>query len=129
MLPPLQLMVADRVVEAIARLVGANSRSPEARAGDLRAQVAGNVTGERRLLECIGRYGVATFDAAIERFLNESETRHAPCAARTAGGNVRRRRLLGRPGGPPQLVRIRLALTLAGGTASLDYCGNQSASR
>ena len=31
----------------------ANSRTPEARSGDLRAQIAGNVTGERRVLELL----------------------------------------------------------------------------
>ena len=49
--PPMRLMRDDAVVAQTIELFRANSRTPDARSGDLRAQIAGNVTGERRLLE------------------------------------------------------------------------------
>src|SRR5215469_9667560 len=74
-IPALRIMERDHVVEQTVEVVRANSRSPEMRSGDLKAQIAGNVTGERRMLELVERHGVTTFDAAIERFLAESERR------------------------------------------------------
>ncbi len=62
-------------IDEIVAIVRANSRTPDARSGDLRAQVAGNYTGERRLLELCERYGFGTFEEAIERALDESERR------------------------------------------------------
>ncbi len=43
--PPLRLVREERVVDEIVELFRANSRMPEARSGDLRAQIAGNYTG------------------------------------------------------------------------------------
>jgi N-methylhydantoinase B len=47
-MPPARLVKDDRSVESTIALFRANSRTPEARSGDLRAQTAGNYTGERR---------------------------------------------------------------------------------
>src|SRR5947209_11295340 len=44
--PPIRLMRDDQVLEETVELFRANSRTPQARSGDLRAQIAGNFTGE-----------------------------------------------------------------------------------
>ena len=49
--PPTRLLRGDCVVEQTVATFRANSRTPDARSGDLRAQIAGNYTGERRLHE------------------------------------------------------------------------------
>jgi N-methylhydantoinase B len=69
-----------RADETVA-LFRANSRTPETRSGDLRAQLAGNVTGERRVRELVDRYGIATVAAAIER---DPSTAKRACAPRCA---------------------------------------------
>ncbi|MBV9271725.1 MAG: hydantoinase B/oxoprolinase family protein, partial [Candidatus Eremiobacteraeota bacterium] len=46
-MPPVRLMQGDQVLEETVELFRANSRTPHARSGDLRAQIAGNFTGER----------------------------------------------------------------------------------
>jgi N-methylhydantoinase B len=85
-LPPVKLMVGNRFQEDIAQIICANSRTPTARMGDLRAQLAGNLRGELRLQEVIGRYGVTTFRAAINRILDESEIRLRQQLARFPAG-------------------------------------------
>src|SRR5215472_14094837 len=74
-LPPVKLMVRQAFQDDIAQIICANSRTPTARMGDLRAQIAGNLRGELRLQEVIARYGLPVFRAAINRILDESEIR------------------------------------------------------
>ncbi len=120
--PPMLLMDSDRIVDAAVELFRANSRTPEARSGDLRAQIAGNVTGERRMLELVERYGVRVLDAAVERFLRDSHTRmRAALSALGEGAFFYSDTLEDRDGAPS--MRIALTLTLREGSAHFDYSG------
>src|ERR1700722_18425742 len=83
-IPPLRLMRDDQILDETIGLLRANSRTPHARSGDLRAQIAGNIVGERRLLELCERYGRDGFEEAVARALDESE--HAMRAALRASG-------------------------------------------
>ncbi len=56
-LPPLKLMDGGRPVSPIFDILAANVRDPRASLGDLRAQIAGCRTGERRLAELYRRHG------------------------------------------------------------------------
>ena len=69
MFSPTVLVRDDRVVDETVDLLRANSRTPEARAGDLRAQIAGNNVGERRFLELVERYGIDVVEASLEKAL------------------------------------------------------------
>ncbi len=86
-MPPLRLVEGDRIVAQTVDLFRANSRTPDARSGDLRAQVAGNYTGERRLLELYERYGFEGVESAIARALDDSELRMR-AALRAIGDGV-----------------------------------------
>ncbi|HVA34469.1 MAG TPA: hydantoinase B/oxoprolinase family protein, partial [Candidatus Baltobacteraceae bacterium] len=121
--PPLRLLERNEPVPTTIGVFRANSRTPQARAGDLRAQIAGNATGERRLLELYDRYGEATMEAAIERALRDSETRMRN-ALRTLGrGTFESIDYLEDRDGQPNIV-IALRLELRGdGTARFDYTG------
>jgi N-methylhydantoinase B len=121
--PPMRLMESDRPVEASIAIFRANSRTPDARAGDLRAQIAGNVTGERRLLDLYERYGEQTVEQAIERALHDSETRLRSALCAFGQGRFESVDFLEDIGGRPSL-RIALALELrADGSVRLDYTG------
>src|SRR5690606_40536074 len=64
-IPPVRLMVAGERQEDVWRLLLANVRTPEEREGDLAAQVAALVVGERRLAELVERRGAAEVVAAM----------------------------------------------------------------
>ncbi|HEX4014023.1 MAG TPA: hydantoinase B/oxoprolinase family protein [Candidatus Cybelea sp.] len=121
-LPPLRLVRADKILDETIGILRANSRTPEARSGDLRAQIAGNVIGERRLLELCERYGRQTFEDAVERALDESE-RAMRAALRSLGDGVFSASdyLEDRDGAPT--IRIALRLELRDGVARFDYDG------
>jgi N-methylhydantoinase B len=56
-LPPLRLYQAGQPNDDLVRIIKANSRTPDKVIGDIRAMVAGNHVGARRLAELIEKYG------------------------------------------------------------------------
>ncbi len=120
--PPIRLLRDDCLMTEIVELFRANSRTPDARSGDLRAQVAGNYTGERRLREVCVRYGLQTFETAIERALDDSERALRGALLALGEGRFEATDFLEDRDGEPR-IRIALALELRDGDARLDYTG------
>lgn len=120
--PPCLLVEADRIVEPTVAWLAANSRTPAARRGDLRAQIAGNFTGERRFLELIARYGRATFDLAIEQILNASEQRMRTKLAELGEGTFSCTDYLEDRDGSPSIV-LTVTVRLDKNGAHFDYSG------
>jgi N-methylhydantoinase B len=119
---PLLLMAGDRVVDATVDLLRANSRTPEARVGDLRAQIAGNVVGERRFLELIERYGIEIVQAALERALADGERRTRAALRALPDGVVEHSDVMEDEHGVPSIV-LRVRLEKKGDALALDYTG------
>src|SRR5690606_33055643 len=68
-IPPVRLLARGERQRDVWRLLLANVRTPAEREGDLDAQLAALVTGERRLLELVARRGAADVRAAMESIL------------------------------------------------------------
>ena len=83
--PPMRLMRDDRPIEHTMELFRANSRTPQARTGDLRAQIAGNAIGERRVLELYERYGEPVVERAAR--MRRSLLSSACATARSTTGS------------------------------------------
>jgi N-methylhydantoinase B len=121
-LPPMRVMRDDAVVPETVALLQANSRTPHTRAGDLRAQLAGNVTGERRMRDLIARYGAATVAAAGAAGIAAGE-RHMQAALRAFPDGVAEvSDVLEDARGEPSIV-LRLRLEKRGERLLLDYAG------
>ena len=71
-LPPLRVVVQDGIEAEVLELLQANSRVPEFTRGDLRAQVAANMLGERRLLEAASAMGREKYWMACEAMLEQT---------------------------------------------------------
>ncbi len=119
---PTVLMRGDRVVDETVELLMANSRTPEARAGDLRAQIAGNVVGERRFLELVDRYGIDVVDAALEKALDDGERRTRAALRALPDGVVSHEDVMEDEHGVPSIV-LRVRLEKRGDGIVLDYDG------
>jgi N-methylhydantoinase B len=120
--PPIRLVRADRIEASTVALFEANSRTPAARAGDLRAQIAGNVIGERRVLELIERYGADVFAAAAAQALRTSETRMRAALRALPDGEAAVCDFLEDADGEPA-IRLQLRLRKQGDRVRLDYAG------
>ena len=123
--PPVRLVEADAPVNATIEVFRANSRTPEARSGDLRAQTAGNHTGERRFLELCERYGAEIVERAIDQILDQSEVRMRAALGELGEGTFRSEDVLEDRDGQPS-IRIALQLVLRNGTAHFDYAGTSA---
>ena len=72
-IPMLRLGESGQVDEDVLALLMANSRSPQNMRGDLMAQVAGCVTGERRLAAVFSDHGIPRVRAAIDALMDYAE--------------------------------------------------------
>jgi N-methylhydantoinase B len=119
---PTLLVRDDRVVDDTVDLLRANSRTPEARAGDLRAQIAGNNVGERRFLELVERYGIDVVEAALEKALDDGERRTRAALRLLPDGTVEHEDVMEDERGEPTIV-LHVRLEKRGDTIVLDYAG------
>ncbi|WP_224407366.1 hydantoinase B/oxoprolinase family protein [Afifella sp. IM 167] len=71
--PPMKLLKAGKPVDEIFVLLANNVRNPEACAGDLRAQIAGCRTAERRLRDVVQGYGPERFAELTRNVLDYGE--------------------------------------------------------
>jgi N-methylhydantoinase B len=74
-IPPVRIVDGGRIVDDVFRLVLAQIRSKDETAGDLRAQVAANTTGVRRVHALLARHGADTLRETMEELLDYTERR------------------------------------------------------
>jgi N-methylhydantoinase B len=74
-IPPVKVVEAGSLVADVWKLVLAQIRSKHETGGDLRAQVAANTTGIRRLGALLDRHGLDTVRQAMEELLEYTERR------------------------------------------------------
>jgi N-methylhydantoinase B len=113
-IPPTRL--EDDTVDALLRRM----RHPEERRGDLRAQLAAQRLGERRITELCARRGRATVAAAMGELYGYSERRVRAGIAALADGRYEAADVLEADEGELQL---RVAVTVAGDEVELDFTG------
>ncbi len=121
-MPPMRLMRDDRVANETVGLFRANSRTPETRSGDLRAQLAGNHTGERRVLELVERYGAAAVAAATAKALADGERRMRAALRAFPDGVAVVEDVMEDERGEPTIV-LKLRLEKRADRIVLDYTG------
>lgn len=105
---------------ATARLV-AQMRQPAQRRADLRAQLAANRTGERRLRELAERVGIGTLRAAMAEVLDYAERRTRACLAALPDGTRTAVDLLEAADGD---LELRLRASVDGDRLTLDFSGS-----
>lgn len=72
-IPPVKLMERGEVSQAVLDLILLNCRTPEERLGDLKAQIASNKLGEKRILELISKYGDDVYKKSLDELLLYTE--------------------------------------------------------
>jgi N-methylhydantoinase B len=115
------VVISPRVLDedAIAEL-SALMRQPDQRRADLRAQLAANRTGARRLVELHQRVGAATLRVAFAEVLDYAERRTRACLEDLADGIRTARDVLEPREGELEIV---LAATVQADRLRLDFTG------
>ena len=125
-IPPVRLMRAGELQRDVLALLLANVRTPAERRADLTAQLGAHAVGAARLADLARRRGRAELTAAAAALMDHAERRVRAALAAFPRGTWRFQDALdddGVGGGP---VRIRVALTLGGGGARLDFRGSSA---
>ena len=125
-LPPVRLMDANGVRQDIVDIVLLNSRTPHHRDGDLKAQLASNLLGARRVEELFARFGPDTTLAGIEALLNYAETRTREAIANLPDGIYENEDFIDHDGVEARNARLRVKVTVAGDTIAFDFTGSEA---
>ncbi len=122
-LPPVFLMRRGEIVDDVVRVILSNSRTPHVREGDLKAQIAGNMVGERRVLETLAEHGPDTYAEALPIIMDLSEARLRRAIAGLPDGSYYAEEFLESDGFSEKPVRLAVTVTIDGERLTIDYTG------
>ncbi|MDB5581164.1 MAG: hypothetical protein JWR80_6340 [Bradyrhizobium sp.] len=122
-IPPVRILNQGVINRDVFDILLLNSRTPDERAGDLRAQVAANTVGIRGVEALFARYGVETTQATIAAYLNFTEKRFIAAINKVPPGTYSSCEYLdGALHG--EKAAIALTLTIEAGKLRFDFTGS-----
>ncbi|MGF7056294.1 N-methylhydantoinase B [Bosea sp. OAE752] len=122
-LPLLKLYEAGEPVEAVFRILEANTRSPVEVLGDIRAQIAACNVAEDGLKTLIGRYGAQELDAYIDALHDHAEAMMRDVIRALPNGVYRATDYIDGVGENPEPLPIVATVTVADDTIDIDFAG------
>jgi N-methylhydantoinase B len=120
-LPPMKLCDQGRLRQDVVDLVVLNSRTPDERIGDLRAQLAALHVGRQRLEEITARHGVERLERTMHALMDATEARFRTVVGALPDGVWRAEDCLDDDGLGSGPVRIAVSVTIAGDRITLDF--------
>ena len=109
-----------RLDDGLLGLIAANSRNPDERRGDLRAQLGAHRLAEERVAELVRRRGRARVEAAMDELHAYSERRVRTGIAALPDGRYEATDVIEAVDGD---LEIRVAVTIAGDAVEIDFSG------
>src|SRR5437764_1292355 len=109
-------------IEEVYRIIENNTRMPNELMGDIAAQLSGCLLGRELTAELANKYGIATFNRAVELILDQSETAARAFIRAMPDGAYRTETYLDndRSGGE-EPVPIRVKVIVAGDALTVDF--------
>ncbi len=123
-IPPLKLVEAGQMNQGVLNLLLANVRTPEERAGDLRAQLAANAKGVERMGELVAQHGQAEVNHYMAGLLAYAERMTRALIAELPDGQYHFEDFLDDDGLGAGPVKIAVTITLRGDEAVIDFSGS-----
>ncbi len=123
-LPPVRILENDKVCQDILNVILLNSRTPREREGDLKAQIATNIVGCRRVQEIFDRFGMDTTLAGIEAWLDYGEARARVGIRALPDGVYENEDFVDHDGIVPRLVRACVKVTVDDERMIFDFTGS-----
>ena len=120
-IPPVRLFEGGTVVNDVMELILANTRDPDERRGDLRAQQAANQTGSRRFRDLASRHGWDTVNQTIPELKDYAERRMRGAIDEIPNGEYTARDVLEDDGAGNQDLPIVVTITVEEDELSLDF--------
>lgn len=126
---PTRLYEAGRPREDVIDLLRRNSRFGESTIGDMNAQVAAGRTGEQRLHALFDRFGAEAIAAARDEIFAQTEARERAAVAALPDGEYAAEGFLDNDGLGREPLAVRLRLTVAGDSMTVDLTGSAPQAR
>jgi N-methylhydantoinase B len=123
-IPPIKVIDAGKLNQAVLDLILANVRTPQERSGDLSAQIAANQRGAIRLQELTTRYGYETVNHYMDELLIYTERMTRRLLASLPNGEYRFTDQLDDDGITDKPVPITVKITIKNERAIVDFTGS-----
>jgi N-methylhydantoinase B len=123
-IPPVKLVAGGRIVPDVFRLILAQIRSKHETGGDLRAQIAANATGVRRVQALVQRHGRETIVATMDELVEYTERRALAELAALPHGVYEAEGLVDNDGFSDEPVKLRVRVELRDDGVHFDTTGS-----
>ena len=127
--PGLKLYRAGELNEDVYRIIMANTRMPKAVAGDMGAQVTGCRVGVERFEEVVERFGLETFQAAVEDMFDHGDRVIRSYFQKIPDGRYVGRGQMDSDGVSPGNVPFEVALEVTGSDVTIDFSNSPEQQR
>jgi N-methylhydantoinase B len=122
-IPPIKIIEGGRRNTAVWSLLLRNVRTPAERQGDLTAQLAAHATGQKRLLEITGRYGLAETLAHAESLIAYAARMTRAAIREMPNGRYHFQDFLDNDGQSEEPIPINVAITIDDEHMTADFSG------
>jgi len=126
-IPPIKLVEAGILNTAVRDLIIRNSRTPAERLGDLSAQQASHIVGERRLKEIISQYGLDHTRELAHSLISYASRLTRALIADLPDGTYHFEDVMDDDGISTLPIPICVALTISSDTLTADFSGTANA--
>jgi N-methylhydantoinase B len=110
-------------IEEVYRIIENNTRQPVELMGDIAAQLAGCLLGRDLTAQLVDKYGVATFERAVEIILDQSEAAARTLIRSMPDGVYTSETFLDNDRAGDEPLPIRIKVTVDGDEMTIDYSG------
>jgi N-methylhydantoinase B len=122
-IPPIKFVKRGEVEAELSALLMSNVRTPDIRMGDLRAQTAASLLGERRMKGLAEKYGVEVLREAMTQVMDYSGKMMRREIEKMPKGRYEAEDYLESTGVSDESVKIKVAITVREGSLNIDYSG------
>lgn len=126
-IPPVLLYRNDEPVHDLFQLIVRNTRDPDNRVLDIKAQYAGTFVGDRRIVELVKKFGKPALAASMTQALDYSERLMRLQIQRIPDGIYEGEDFIEpviAPNWPAELIPIRVKITVENDRMIFDYTGS-----
>ncbi len=127
--PPCKLLSKGKESREIFDIIISNTRTPEERLGDLRAQLAANNVGAERVIQLIRKYSLNTHNSFINSILKYSEKMARTAISRIPNGTYSAIDYMDDDGIGPSKIQLAVKVIVFDDNLSIDFNGTAKQSK
>jgi len=125
-IPPTRIVKKGKIDDNVMRFILNNVRTPIEREGDFAAQIMANITGSRRVVEMVDKYGLEAVDFYAKSLIAYSERVMRSTIAEIPDGDYSFEDVMDDDGMGTENIRIRTAIHIHGDEALIDFTASDS---